>query len=79
MCREVFKKFKACVNADGVNAHRANRDAIKIVYKSLQKDREQADNYGEDEVQNRADDVYRHVYRVYPTLSSPYYETGAAA
>ena len=23
MCREVFKKFKACINAQGVNAHRA--------------------------------------------------------
>ena len=28
---------------DGINAHRADRDAINIVYKSLQKDREQAD------------------------------------
>jgi type I restriction enzyme R subunit len=43
MCREVFKKFTACINADGVNAHRADRDAINIVYMSLQKDREQAD------------------------------------
>ncbi|MBW2558310.1 MAG: type I restriction endonuclease subunit R [Deltaproteobacteria bacterium] len=43
MCREVFKKFKACINAKGVNAHRADRDAINIVYKSLQQDREQAD------------------------------------
>lgn len=43
MCREVFKKFKACINADGVNTHRADRDAINIVYKSLQRDREQAD------------------------------------
>ena len=43
MCREVFKKFKACLNAKGVNARRADRDAIDIVYKSLQQDREQAD------------------------------------
>lgn len=43
MCREVFKKFKACINVLGVNAHRADRDAINIVYKSLQQDREQAD------------------------------------
>jgi type I restriction enzyme R subunit len=43
MCREVFKKFKACINVKGVNAHRADRDAINIVYKSLQQDREQAD------------------------------------
>lgn len=43
MCREVFKKFKACINVQGVNAHRPDRDAINIIYKSLQKDREQAD------------------------------------
>ena len=43
MCREVFKKFKACINVEGVNAYRADRDAINIVYKSLQQDREQAD------------------------------------
>jgi len=43
MCREVFKKFKACINADGINTYRVDRDAINIVYKSLQKDREQAD------------------------------------
>ncbi len=43
MCREVFKKFKACINVQGVNACRADRDAINIVYKSLQQDREQAD------------------------------------
>ena len=43
MCREVFKKFKACINVSGINAHRADRDAIDIVYKSLQQDREQAD------------------------------------
>ena len=43
MCREVFKKFRACINVQGVNDHRADRDAINIVYKSLQRDREQAD------------------------------------
>ncbi|MHC1729696.1 MAG: type I restriction endonuclease subunit R [Syntrophobacteraceae bacterium] len=43
MCREVFKKFKACINMKGINAHRASYEAINIIYKSLQKDREQAD------------------------------------
>ncbi|GMQ83567.1 MAG: type I restriction endonuclease subunit R [Gammaproteobacteria bacterium] len=43
MCREVFKKFKACINVQGVNSHRSDRDAINIVYKSLQQDRERAD------------------------------------
>jgi type I restriction enzyme, R subunit len=43
MAREVFKKFKACINVSGVNEHRTDRDAINIVYKSLQRDRERAD------------------------------------
>ena len=43
MCREVFKKFRACMNVRGVNAHRSDRDAIDVVYKNLQHDREQAD------------------------------------
>jgi len=43
MCREVFKKFKACINISDVNDYRRDRDAVNIVYKSLQKDREQAD------------------------------------
>lgn len=43
LCREVFNKFKASINVNGINVHRAERDAIDIVYKSLQQDREQAD------------------------------------
>jgi type I restriction enzyme R subunit len=43
MCREVFKKFKACINLQGVNVLRPERDAINIVYKSLQQDRDRAD------------------------------------
>ena len=37
MCREVFRKFRACINASGVNDHRTDRDAIDIIYKSLQR------------------------------------------
>ena len=43
MCREVFRRFKACITVPGVNEHRADRDAINIVYASLRRDREQAD------------------------------------
>jgi type I restriction enzyme R subunit len=43
MCRAVFSKFKACVTIEGINDYRADVDAINIVYKSLQKDRELAD------------------------------------
>jgi type I restriction enzyme R subunit len=43
LAREVFKKFKACVNNPKVNAHRAEYQAINIVYRSLQQDRDAAD------------------------------------
>lgn len=43
MAREVFKKFKACINVPGVNGQRDARDAINIIYKSLEADREAAD------------------------------------
>ncbi len=43
MCREVFKKFRACINIRGVNEHRAEYQAMDIVYKSLQQDRDQTD------------------------------------
>jgi len=43
LCRQVFQTFKACINVEGINAYRVDRDAINIIYKSLQQDREQAD------------------------------------
>jgi type I restriction enzyme R subunit len=43
MCRAVFSKFKACITVDGVNSFRRDYDAINIIYKSLQQDREKAD------------------------------------
>jgi len=43
MCRAVFTKFKACITVEGVNAYRADYEAINVVYKSLQQDREKAD------------------------------------
>ncbi len=43
MCREVFIKFRACLTIPGINDYRARYDAINIIYKSLQKDRDMAD------------------------------------
>jgi len=43
MCREVFRKFKSCINVKGVNTYRSAYDAANIIYKSLQQDREKAD------------------------------------
>ena len=36
------------------------------------------DSYEETEVRDRAEDVFRHVYRAYPSLPSPYYEDASA-
>ena len=43
MCRAVFSKFKACINAEGARSCRRDHDAISVVYKSLLQDREKAD------------------------------------
>ena len=43
MSREVFKKYKACINVSKINEYRPDRDAINIIYKSLQEDRDKAD------------------------------------
>jgi type I restriction enzyme, R subunit len=31
------------------------------------------DYYSEDDVRERSEEIFRHVYRVYPTVPSPYY------
>jgi type I restriction enzyme R subunit len=43
MAREVFKKFKACVNFRAVNAYRQRFAAIKVIYNSLDEDVKKAD------------------------------------
>jgi type I restriction enzyme, R subunit len=43
MAREVFKKFKACVNFRAVNAYRQRYAAIKVIYNSLEEDVKRAD------------------------------------
>lgn len=41
--RTFFKRFKACIATDGVNSYKNYYDAVNIVYKSLQDDRDSAD------------------------------------
>ena len=43
LCREVFKKFRACINMEGINDYREDRNAVNLIYRSLQQDRDQAD------------------------------------
>ena len=38
-----YSKVKAAINVKGINNYRRDRDAINVVYKSLQKDRDDAD------------------------------------
>lgn len=46
ICRVVFSKFKACITVDGINAFRAERDAINFLYKLLNRESERADISG---------------------------------
>ncbi len=46
MCRAVFVKFRACITMDAVREYRDDRDAVNIIYKSLQDDRDLADISG---------------------------------
>lgn len=43
ICRDVFNKFQACINNPEINKYRNSYNAIKLLYKLLQKDREQTD------------------------------------
>jgi type I restriction enzyme R subunit len=43
MARAVLNTFKACITIPGVNAYRQARDAINIIYQSLQTDTQRAD------------------------------------
>jgi type I restriction enzyme R subunit len=43
LAREIFKKFKACLTIDGVNQYRWDYDAVNVIYRSLQKDRDDSD------------------------------------
>lgn len=60
----------------------ATRDAVRLAIRDFLWSDETGlpvDNYSEDEVQCRAEEIYRHVYRVYAEIPSPYYTIGAVA
>lgn len=80
---ELLKTLKAeKLRVDNWRDKEATRDAVWVAIKDFLWSDETGlpvDNYNDNEVQTRAEDVYRHVYRVYPTIPSPYYATGFAA
>ena len=67
------QEVPACINASGVNDHRTDRDAIDIIYKSLQRDREQADI---SEILRTLSKVVSEVVEVQPdtTVAQPLYD-----
>lgn len=62
-----FRKFKACINVPGVNERRRSRDAINIIYKSLQEDVEKAD----------ISDIIRQLHAIVETAIAPKGGAGA--
>ena len=60
----------------------ATRDAVRLAIRDFlwsESTGLPVDRYTEDDVHACAAEVYRHVYRVCPTVPSPYYEARAAA
>ena len=60
----------------------ATRDAVRLAIRDFLWDDATGlpvNRYTEDDVQARAEDVYAHVFHVYPALPSPYYQAQAMA
>ena len=60
----------------------STRDAIRLVIRDyLWSDNTglPVDSYTEDEVQAVSEEVYRHIFRAYPTIPSPFYSTSKSA
>jgi type I restriction enzyme R subunit len=80
---ELLKALKAeKLRVDHWRDKEATRDAVRLAIKDFLWSDETGlpvDKYGEEEVQARAEEVYRHVYRVYPEIPSPFHATSAVA
>ena len=77
---ETLKKHK--LRIDHWRDKEATRDAVRqAIHDFLWNDSTglPVDQYTDQDVQARAEEIYRHVYRVYPTVPSPYYESPVVA
>ena len=69
------------LRADRWQEKQATRDAVRAAISNfLWSDRTglPVERYTDREVDSRSDEVFRHVFRAYPTVPSPYYQTDAA-
>jgi len=60
----------------------ATRDAVRLTIRDFlwsEPSGLPVDYYTEDDVKAKAEEVYGHVFRVYPTVPSPYYECAPVA
>lgn len=80
---ELLKVLKAeKLRVDHWEDKEATRDAVRLVIRDFlwsELSGLPVNQYAENEVQSRAEEVYRHVYRVYPTLPSPFYSPAEVA
>ena len=80
---ELLRTLKAeKLRMDRWREKEATRAAVHVAIRDFLWDEQTGlpdDSYSEDDVGVLTDDVYRHVFRVYPNVPSPYYEHAAAA
>ena len=78
----LLEKLKAeKLRVDQWREKEATRDAVLVTIRDFlwsDKTGLPVTLYSEDDVSTRAEDVFRHVFRAYPTVPSPYYERAAA-
>ena len=78
---ELLEKLKAeKLKIDHWRDKEATRDAVKTAILNFLWNEETGlpvESYSEDEVEKKAEEVFTHVYRAYPTVPSPYYAEAA--
>ena len=83
MAIDLLKTLKAeKLRVDHWRDKESTRDAVRLAIRDyLWSDNTglPVDSYTEDEVQAVSEEVYRHIYRAYPTIPSPYYESTKSA
>src|SRR5690606_29551022 len=74
---ELLGRLKArIVEIDHWRDREASRDAVRGAIRDFLWDEQTGlpvESFAEDEVAQKAEEVFRHIYRVYPTVPSPYF------
>lgn len=80
-CIDLLNALKEKLRIDQWRDKETTRDAVRVTIRDfLWSDNTglPVDLYAEDDVAQKAEDVFRHVFWAYPTLPSPYYEAVVA-